>query len=94
MAQGFVYLVAILGWHSRYVLSWRVSNIMYGGFCLEALEEVLQWYGATEITNTDQGSQFTAQPWIDCLQAQAVRISMDGGVGSWIIFSWSVCGAR
>jgi putative transposase len=78
MAHGFVYLVAILDWHSRYVLSWRVSNSMHGGFCLEALEEAFQRHGVPEISNTDQGSQFTAQGWIDCLQAQAVRISMDG----------------
>lgn len=78
MAHGFVYLVAILDWHSRFVLSWRVSNSMHGGFCLEALEEALQQYGPPEINNTDQGSQFTAQPWIDCLRAQTVRISMDG----------------
>jgi putative transposase len=78
MAHGFVYLVAILDWHSRYVLSWRVSNSMHGGFCLEALEDAFQRHGTPEISNTDQGSQFTAQAWIDCLKAQAIRISMDG----------------
>lgn len=78
MAHGFVYLVAILDWHSRYVLSWRVSNSMEGRFCLEALEEAFETYGLPEIFNTDQGSQFTAQAWIDCLKAQEVQISMDG----------------
>ncbi len=78
MAHGFVYLIAILDWHTRFVLSWRVSNSMEGGFCLEALNEALQKYGTPEIFNTDQGSQFTAQAWIECLQAQEVRVSMDG----------------
>jgi putative transposase len=78
MAGGFVYLVAILDWHSRLVLSWRVSNSMQGDFCLDALTEALRQYGPPEIFNTDQGSQFTAQAWIDCLKAQGIRISMDG----------------
>jgi putative transposase len=78
MERGFVYLVAILDWHSRYVLSWRVSNTLDTGFCLEALEEALAKYGAPEIFNTDQGCQFTSQAWTERLKAEGVRISMDG----------------
>lgn len=78
MAHGFVYLVAIMDWYSRAVLSWRVSNSMDGGFCLEALNEAIQRYGPPEIANTDQGSQFTAHAWIDCLKANGAQISMDG----------------
>lgn len=78
MSHGFVYLIAILDWHSRFVLGWRISNSLHGDFCLEALKETLEKYGTPEIFNTDQGSQFTAQSWVDCLQAQGARISMDG----------------
>jgi len=78
MAHGFVYLVAIIDWHSRYVLSWRISTTMDTTFCLEALNEALERYGAPEIFNTDQGSQFTSQDWINCLLAALVKISMDG----------------
>ena len=78
MAQGFVYLTVLLDWHSRYVLSWRNSTSQDSRFCLEALEEALETYGAPEISNTDQGCQYTCQPWISRLQAAGVRISMDG----------------
>jgi len=78
MERGFVYLVAIMDWHSRYVLSWRVSNTLDTGFCLEALEEALAKYEPPEIFNTDQGSQFTSQVWTERLKAEGVRISMDG----------------
>ena len=78
MAYGFVYLVAIIDWHSRYVLSWRISTTMDTGFCLQALEEALERYGAPDIFNTDQGSQFTSQDWINRLLAVLVKISMDG----------------
>lgn len=78
MAHGFVYLVAIMDWYSRYVLSWRVSNSMDGGFCLDALNEAIQRYGPPEIANTDQGSQFTAYAWMDTLLGNGVQISMDG----------------
>ena len=60
MARGFVYLVAVMDWYSRKVLSWRISNSMTADFCVEALEEAIARYGAPEIFNTDQGSQFTA----------------------------------
>jgi putative transposase len=74
---GFLYLVAILDWYSRYVVSWRLSNSLDSDFCVEALEEALAW-GRPEIFNTDQGVQFTSQAFIEPLQKAAVAISMDG----------------
>ena len=72
MAKGFLYLVAIIDWYSRYVLSWRISNTLDADFCVEALEEALR-KGRPEIFNTDQGSQFTGM-----LKKHNIRISMDG----------------
>jgi putative transposase len=83
MAKGFAYLVAILDLYSRKVLSFRVSNAMSTEFCVEALEEALTRYGAPEIFNTDQGSQFTAEDFTKVLLAKGVRVSMDGK-GRWI----------
>ena len=83
MAQGFAFLVAILDIHSRKVLSFRVSNAMSTEFCVEALEEALTRYGAPEIFNTDQGSQFTAEDFTQVLLARGVRVSMDGK-GRWV----------
>jgi len=83
MAKGFMYLVAIIDWHSRRVLSWRVSNTLDTDFCIEALEEALQRYGAPEIFNTDQGSQFTSEAFTDVLKDHWVAISMDGK-GRWV----------
>jgi putative transposase len=82
MARGFVYLVAVMDWYSRKVLSWRVSNSMTADFCVEALEEAIAKYGAPEIFNTDQGSQFTASSFIQVLQKNRIHISMDGR-GAW-----------
>jgi putative transposase len=82
MARGFVYLVAVLDWYSRKVLSWRVSITMDVHFCLEALEEAIARYGAPDIVNTDQGSQFTSQAFTGLLKKHGIRISMDGK-GSW-----------
>ena len=82
MARGFVYLVAVLDWYSRKVLSWRVSITMDVHFCLEALEEAIARYGAPDILNTDQGSQFTSQAFTGLLKKHGIRISMDGK-GSW-----------
>ena len=76
--RGFLYLVAIMDWASRYVLAWRLSNTLDAGFCTEALEEALARYGAPEIFNTDQGSQFTSFAFTGRLQEAGVRISMDG----------------
>ena len=83
MAQGFAYLVAILDLYSRKVLSFRVSNAMSSEFCVEALEEALARYGAPEIFNTDQGSQFTDEDFTTPLLENGVRVSMDGK-GRWI----------
>ena len=76
--KGFFYLVAIMDWHSRKVLSWRLSNTMTPDFCVAALEEALALYGTPEIFNTDQGSQFTAHAFIKVLFDAKVTISMDG----------------
>ena len=82
MARGFVYLVAVLDWYSRKVLSWRVSITMDVHFCLEALEEAINMHGIPEIVNTDQGSQFTSLAFTGLLKKHGIRISMDGK-GSW-----------
>ena len=78
MARGFAYLVAIIDWHSRMVLAWRLSNTLDTSFCVDALEEAIRHWGTPEIFNTDQGAQFTAKQWIDVLQKHDVKISMDG----------------
>ena len=83
MAPGFVYLVAIMDWHSRRVLSWRVSNTMDVNCCTDALEEAIQTYGPPEIFNTDQGSQFTSDAFTGVLKQHNIRISMDGK-GRWV----------
>ena len=83
MAHGFIYLVAIIDWCSRRVLAWRVSNSLEPNFCVEALEEALAHYGCPEIFNTDQGSQFTSEDFIDVLLAHGIQISMDGK-GRWL----------
>jgi putative transposase len=78
LAHGFAYLVAIMDWYSRRVLSWRVSNTLDTGFCVEALQEALSRFGKPEIFNTDQGSQFTAESFTGVLRAHEIKISMDG----------------
>jgi putative transposase len=75
---GFVYLVAILDWHSRMVLGWALSNSMDVAFCLQALEQAVSKYGPPGLMNTDQGSQFTSEPWIGKLEGLGIEISMDG----------------
>jgi putative transposase len=82
LAHGFVYLVAIMDWHTRHVLSWRLSTTQDTSFCLEALEEAIERYGKPEIFNTDQGSQFTSKDWTEKLKERDIRISMDGK-GAW-----------
>lgn len=77
LRQGFLYLVAILDWFSRYVLSWRLSNSLETSFCVEALDEAL-WRGRPEIFNSDQGSQFTSREFTGRLEAAGISISMDG----------------
>ena len=83
MRHGFLYLVAIMDWYSRKVLSWRLSNSMEASFCVEALKEALAKYGPPEIMNSDQGSQFTSSDWIQTLTDAGVKISMDGR-GRWV----------
>jgi putative transposase len=77
MARGFLYLVAVMDWVSRYVLAWRLSNLLDADFCIEALEEALR-QGRPEIFNTDQGSQFTGDGFTGVLRGHGVAISMDG----------------
>jgi putative transposase len=83
MRRGFLYLVAIMDWHSRKVLSWRLSNTLSADFCVEALKEALAKYGNPGIFNTDQGSQFTGEDFINVLKDAVVQISMDGK-GRWM----------
>lgn len=84
MQSGFLYLIAIMDWHSRRVLSWRLSNTMDTRFCLEALEEALERTGRKpRIFNTDQGCQFTSKEWTDRLVELEISISMDGK-GAWV----------
>ena len=78
MPRGFLYLVAVIDWYSRKVLSWRLSNTMDADFCIEALEEAVARFGAPGIFNTDQGSQFTSTAFTDVLKDHGIRISMDG----------------
>jgi putative transposase len=82
MARGFVYLIAIVDWFSRRVLSWRLSITLETDFCIEALEEALTRFGAPDIFNTDQGSQFTSMAFTSVLHREKIAISMDGR-GAW-----------
>ena len=77
MARGFLYLVAVMDWYSRYVLSWALSNTLHTAFCIEALEAALQ-EGTPGIFNTDQGAQFTSSAFTGVLLDNEIRISMDG----------------
>lgn len=83
MAQGFVYLVAVIDWFSRYILSWRVSISLESDFCVEALEDAIEQHGQPEVFNTDQGSQFTSRNFISILVSYKIKISMDGK-GRWM----------
>jgi len=78
VACGFLYLVAIMDWATRKVLSWRLSNTMHADFCIEAVQEALSQFGEPEIFNTDQGNQFTCADWVETLTKAGVKISMDG----------------
>ena len=78
MRRGHMYLVVVMDWYSRKVLSWRISNTLDSVFCVEALSEALSRFGRPEIFNTDQGAQFTASAFTDVLKAHQVQISMDG----------------
>jgi len=78
LERGFMYLVAVMDWYSRKVLSWRVSNTLEADFCVEALKEAIHFHGCPEIFNTDQGSQFTSEDFTDELKDHGIKISMDG----------------
>jgi putative transposase len=82
MARGFVYLVAVIDVYSLKILAWRISNSLAADFCLEAVEEAIARYGAPEIFNSDQGSQFTSAAFVELLHRHRIRISMDGR-GAW-----------
>jgi putative transposase len=82
MARGFVYLAAVIDWHTRRVLSWRLSITMEADFCIEAVEEAMARHGKPQIFNTDQGSQFTSAAFTGLLHDNAIQISMDGR-GAW-----------
>ena len=83
MRKGFVCLVAIMDWHSRKMLGWRLSNTLDAGFCVAALNEALAKYGRPEIFNTDQGCQFTSEDFTQVLKDAGIQISMDGK-GRWV----------
>ncbi len=77
MARGFLYLVVIMDWYSRYVLAWRLSNTLDADFCVDALQEALR-QGRPEIFNTDQGAQFTSEAFTGLLEQHGISVSMDG----------------
>ncbi|MFT5710196.1 MAG: putative transposase [Halioglobus sp.] len=81
--KGFLYLVAIMDWHSKKVLPWRLSNALDAAPCVEALEEALTNYGTPEIFNSDQSCQFTSENFTDVLKDNGINISMDGK-GRWM----------
>ena len=76
MARGFVYLAAVVDWHTRRVLSWRLSITMTTDFCLEAVEDAIHRHGKPDIFNTDQGSQFTSEAFTGLLKQHGIRISV------------------
>lgn len=83
LAQGFLYLTAIIDWYSRMILAWRLSNTMEADFCVECLDEALANFGEPEIFNTDQGVQFTCNKFLDRFKGRSTKNSMDGK-GRWI----------
>ena len=84
MHRGFCYLMAVMDWNSRAVLSWKTSNTLDTRFCVEAFHEAVRVAGRVpDIFNTDQGCQFTSREWIDALEERGIRISMDGK-GRWV----------
>lgn len=84
VGKGFAYLVAVMDWHTRAVLSWKLSNTLDTAFCVEAFKEAVRVTGKTPaIFNTDQGCQFTSRAWRECLEGHGVRLSMDGK-GRWV----------
>ena len=94
MRRGFLYLVAIMDWYSRWVLSWRLSNTLEPSFCCEALEEALNRYDPPEIFNTDQGSQFTSTEFTDYSKGPGCVSRWTGEAAGWTTSSSSVCGVH
>jgi putative transposase len=92
MARGFVFLTAVLDWHSRRVLAHRLSITMQADFCVEALQEAVARYGKPDIMNTDQGSQFTGAEFIGELHQHSIAISMDGRASGATTSSSNGCG--
>lgn len=78
MAKGFMYLTAVIDWHSRFILAWRLSNTLNTDFCLQVVQEAFDNYGTPEIFNTDQGSQYTSKDFVDLIKDHKVKFSMDG----------------
>lgn len=78
LCGGFAYLVAVIDWFSRFVLSWRLSNSLEGSFCIEAIEQAIEAFGCPQIINSDQGCQFTSQAYTELLKGYGISISMDG----------------
>ena len=76
--RGFVYLTVIMDWHSRYVLSWEVSNSLESSFCIKALKRAIARHGKPDIFNSDQGSQYTSVDFREVLESNGIKISMDG----------------
>jgi len=93
LVKGFCYLVAVMDWFSRYVLAWRVSNTLEADFCVECLEDALE-YGRPEIFNNDQGSQFTSKDFTQKLLDNRIQISMDDVDESLITFLSNACGVQ
>ena len=93
MARGFFYLIAIVDWFSRRVLAWRLSITLEMDFCIEALEEALACFGAPEIFNTDQGSQFTSMAFTSVLHREKIAISMTAAARGGTMCSSNACGA-
>jgi putative transposase len=78
MKKGDIYIIAVMDWYSRKVLSWKISNTIDEQFCVSALKEAFAKFGKPLIFNTDQGSQFTGEVWINVLKEKEINISMDG----------------
>ena len=94
MRRGFLYLVAVMDWWSRAVLSWRLSNSMDAGFCVAALEDALRCYGRPDVFNTDQGRQFTCETFVGTLLEAGIAVSMMAVAAGWTTCLSSGCGAR
>ena len=91
LARGFAYLVAVIDWYSRRVLSWRISNSMEAVFCVGCLEDVLRVHGKPEVFNTDQGSQFTSDAFTGVLKRGAVHLTIFLSSGSGAASSTRTC---